>query len=287
MSITMNLTTSHSNATTHTQPTEDAENEQQNASTHSSAHGNSDSEKGVTQTTSAPSSAHIQSLLQTRSTHLGGNLSLSYSSCSSGPLYLTHASAQYMYDSSNKRYLDLVNNVCHIGHCHAHVTNAIVKQSTTLNTNTRYLYDSIFDYTKALLATFPPELSVCYFVNSGSEANELALRLAKAYTNGASHLICLDHAYHGNTSACIDISPYKFNGKGGGGCPSHVHIAKVPDGYRGTYKYSDSDAAVKYAADVQRKVEEINATGGQLAAFIAESVLGCAGQVRHDCHRRV
>lgn len=256
---------------THDHAVQASENEQ-NASTHSSAQ-NSNS---VNRTAS---DSHIRSLLHTRSTHLGGNLSLSYSSSPSGPLYLTHAAAQYMYDSSNKRYLDLVNNVCHIGHCHTHVTEAIVKQSSTLNTNTRYLYDSLFDYTKALLATFPAELSVCYFVNSGSEANELALRLAKTYTNGATHLICLDHAYHGNTSACIDISPYKFNGKGGAGCPSHVHIATVPDGYRGPYKYNDPHAAVKYASDVQRKVEEIAASGGRLAAFIAESVLGCAGQV--------
>jgi 4-aminobutyrate aminotransferase-like enzyme len=141
-----------------------------------------------------------------------------------------------------------------------------------LNTNTRYLHEYLAEYIERLTATLPPPLRVAYLVCSGSEANELALRLARAYT-GRDRLFVLDAAYHGNTSALIDISPYKFNGKGGRGKPAHVEIMPLPDVYRGPH--SGPGAGARYAAYV---AEAARQTSG-LAAFFAESAPGCGGQI--------
>jgi 4-aminobutyrate aminotransferase-like enzyme len=129
-----------------------------------------------------------------------------------------------------------------------------------LNTNTRYLSDLIIRYAERLTETLPQTLSVCYFVNSGSEANELALRLARAHTK-ARDLIVLEHAYHGNTSTLIDISPYKHDGPGGDGPPSWVHKVPLPS------SMNDAEAVVEIAEK----------TG--LCSFIAESMPSVAGQV--------
>src|ERR1019366_3272786 len=118
-----------------------------------------------------------------------------------------------------------------------------------LNTNTRYLHDNLIRYAERLTATLPAPLRVCYFVNSGSEANELALRLARVHTRQRD-LIVLDAAYHGNTTTLVSISPYKFNGPGGEGAPSWVHTVPIPDVYRGLYTKTDDRAGEKYAGFV-------------------------------------
>jgi 4-aminobutyrate aminotransferase-like enzyme len=141
-----------------------------------------------------------------------------------------------------------------------------------LNTNTRYLHEHLAEYIERLTALLPPPLSVVYLVCSGSEANELALRLARAHT-GRDGIFVLDAAYHGNTSALIDISPYKFNGKGGRGKPPHVEIMPLPDTYRGPYR--GPDAGSRYAAHVADAVRR----AGAPAAFFAESAPGCGGQI--------
>ena len=130
---------------------------------------------------------------------LGGNLSVAYRN----PVKIVRGEMQYLYDDEGRRYLDAYNNVAHVGHCHPRVVAAGVEQMRTLNTNTRYLHDMILRYAEQLTATLPEPLSVCYFVNSGSEANELALRLARAHTK-ARDLIVLEHAYHGNTTTLVD-----------------------------------------------------------------------------------
>jgi 4-aminobutyrate aminotransferase-like enzyme len=124
----------------------------------------------------------------------------------------------------------------------------------------------------------PDPLSVCFFVCSGSEANELALRLARAHTKGTD-IICVDGAYHGNTTSLVDISPYKFDGPGGKGAPPHVHKVMMPDVYRGPYKADDERAGEKYARHVAEAVEQIQQNGKRLSAFICESALGCGGQI--------
>lgn len=209
-----------------------------------------------------------------RTRHLGPNLSVSYKK----PLKIVRGEGQYLYTDTGEKYLDMVNNVCHIGHSHPRVVRAAAKQAAELNTNTRYLHDNIINYANELLATFPDPLSVCFFVNSGSEANDLALRLAQAYSNRREMLI-VDHAYHGNLTSLIDLSPYKFNRKGGKGCPDHVKICPMPDGFRGPIKSDDPQCGLKYADLAIEQLRAFEAEGRPPAAFIAESVLGCGGQI--------
>ena len=185
---------------------------------------------------------------------------------------------QYLWDAAGRRYLDAYNNVPHVGHCHRRIVQAGQAQMAVLNTNTRYLHELIHNYAERLGATLPGELKVCYFVNSGSEANELALRLARAHT-GRRDLIVLEHAYHGNTTTMIDVSPYKHGGPGGTGAPPWVHVAPLPDLYRGEHRRDDPDAGRKYAAPVMRLIEQLRASGAGLAAFLAESWPSVAGQM--------
>ncbi len=209
-----------------------------------------------------------------RRDHLGKNLSISYDK----PLTIVRGVAQYLYSDTGQAYLDCVNNVAHVGHCHPHVVAAGQKQMGVLNTNTRYLHDHITNYAKRLLAKFPEPLSVCYFVCTGSEANELALRMARAYTK-ARDIIILDGAYHGNTQGLIDISPYKHDGPGGSGAPSWTHKVMMPCGYRGPYKGKDPQIGKRYAEEVGKVVDHIKGQGKRPAVFICESMLGCGGQV--------
>lgn len=212
----------------------------------------------------------IDSIIEARRRLLGRNLSIAYDN----PVRIVRGSMQYLYDEDGREYLDAYNNVAHVGHCHPKVVEAGVRQMEELNTNTRYLHDAILGYAERLTATLPDPLSVCYFVNSGSEANELAVRLARAHTN-ARDMIVLDHAYHGNTTTLIDLSPYKHDGPGGNGPPPWVHKVPLPDLYRGLYRADDPHAAEKYA---QHAIDVIKATE-RLCGFIAESMPSVGGQI--------
>jgi murein DD-endopeptidase MepM/ murein hydrolase activator NlpD len=173
-------------------------------------------------------------IIKKRQQHLGKSLSVSYEK----PLHILRGYMQYLYDATARRYLDTVNNVAHVGHEHPAVVEAACRQNAVLNTNTRYLHDNIVQLAGELLETFPKPFSVVYFVNSGSEANELALRMAKTLT-GQKDIIAIETGYHGNTGACIDVSSYKFDGKGGKGAPGHTHILPMPDVFRGVIRESE------------------------------------------------
>jgi 4-aminobutyrate aminotransferase-like enzyme/Ser/Thr protein kinase RdoA (MazF antagonist) len=215
------------------------------------------------------SAAEIQ---LTRNEKLGRSLSVSYQS----PLHIVRGFKEYLYDITGRRYLDTVNNVAHVGHEHPRVIKAMTSQANLLNTNTRYLHENIVKFSEALLATFPPELSVVHFVNSGSEANELALRMVEAHT-GHKNMLAVEVGYHGNTGGCIGISSYKFDGKGGKGTPPHCHIVPMPDTFRGLYR--DDLAATKYADHVEQQIESIHAQGEGVGGFICESIISCGGQI--------
>src|SRR6202007_84016 len=133
--------------------------------------------------------------LSSRKQLLGSNLSIAYKD----PLKIVRGSMQYLYDEEGRQYLDAYNNVPHVGHCHPRVVKAGQEQMALLNTNTRYLHDLINSYAEKGSSTRPEQRTVCFFVNSGSEANELALRLARAHS-GRRNVIVLEHAYHGNTT---------------------------------------------------------------------------------------
>jgi 4-aminobutyrate aminotransferase-like enzyme/Ser/Thr protein kinase RdoA (MazF antagonist) len=213
-------------------------------------------------------------LLKLRREHIGRSLSTSYQN----PLKIVRGSMQYLYDDQGRAYLDAVNNVSHVGHCHPRVVKAGQEQMAVLNTNSRYLHDNLVRYAERLCATLPNSLSVCFFVCSGSEANELALRLARTHTKRRD-MVVVDVAYHGNTTALIDISPYKHNGPGGEGAPRHVHTVPMPDDYRGPYRRDDAQAGSKYAAHVREAIRQAQARGGDVAAFICESLPSCGGQI--------
>jgi len=211
-------------------------------------------------------------ILGFREEHLGKSLSLSYDK----PLEIQRGEGAYLMEKTGRRYLDTVNNVAHVGHEHSRVVQAGQRQMAVLNTNTRYLHRNINNFAGNLLNKFPPELSVVHLVNSGSEANELALRMVKTFT-GQNDIIAVEAGYHGNTGACIDISSYKFDGKGGPGAPPNTHIVPLPDTYRGIY--TGKNKGEKYARHIHEKINMLKSEGRKIAAFICESIISCGGQV--------
>ena len=189
------------------------------------------------------------------------------------PLTIVRGEGAYLFDETGRGYLDLVNNVAHVGHGHPRVVAAGAEQMAKLNTNTRYLNQHAIEFARSLGSMFPDPLNVVFFVNSGSEANDLALRLAHAHT-GARGVLALEHAYHGHLSSIVDISPYKFAGKGGRGRPDHVRVVPIPDSYKGIHQ--GPNAAGMYVADLVTAIDDLNQP---LAAFICESIVSTAGQV--------
>ena len=204
---------------------------------------------------------------------LAPNLSVSYQR----PLKMVRGWRQYLYDETGRAFLDVYNNVPLVGHSHPRVVRAAKEQLALLNTNTRYLHENVLRYADRLTALLPKPLEVCYLVNSGSEANELALRLARATTR-SDDVIVLEHAYHGHTNTLIDISPYKFNGPGGAGKKPWVHVAPLADDYRGLYRRGESKLGAKYAQHVGEICKELQARGSR-PTFIAETLPSVGGQI--------
>lgn len=221
-----------------------------------------------------PSESTPDETLSARRAHLAGNLSISYDRA----LKIVRGWKQYLYDDTGRAYLDVYNNVPLVGHSHPRVTEAIAAQLALLNANTRYLHDTITHYAGRLVELLPEPLRVCFFLNSGSEANELALRLARAHT-GREDVIVLDHAYHGNTNTLIDVSPYKFNGPGGTGRKPWVHVAPLADDYRGPYRREDPRAGEKYASHIAEILDRLKTEGRGAAAFLAETLPSVGGQI--------
>jgi 4-aminobutyrate aminotransferase-like enzyme/Ser/Thr protein kinase RdoA (MazF antagonist) len=221
-----------------------------------------------------PEEMTLSETLSQRHTLLGRNLSISYES----PLKIVRGWRQYLYDDLGRAYLDVFNNVPLLGHSHPRVVQAVAKQLGLLNTNTRYVHENVVRYAKRLTEKLPHPLRVCYFVNSGSEANELAIRLARAKT-GSEDTIVLEHAYHGHTSTLIDISPYKFNGPGGGGQKPWVHVAPIADDYRGIYRRGEPNLGLRYADHVGEIVNCLRRQGRGAAAYIVETMPSVGGQI--------
>eukprot|EP00978_Attheya_sp_CCMP212_P029507 scaffold105004_cov52-Attheya_sp.AAC.2 len=217
-----------------------------------------------------------------RKQHFGGNVSLSYAN--SGPLMIMGGSKSRLMDETGKWYLDTRNNVAHVGHGHPTVVAAIQNQVAQLNTNTRYLHPNVCRLAQQLVKTLPSQLQVVYFVNSGSEANDLALRLARA-TSGTRNTIVVDHAYHGHTLGTLDVSPYKYNhsaeysSKQEGVEPPGSHIIKVPcpDTYRGLHHdMGEEEAAESYAEYVRNACLKFN---NKVGAFILEGGMSVGGVI--------
>ena len=206
---------------------------------------------------------NLEALLEARNMHISQALSVAHGT----PLHIVRGEMQYLHASDGTRYLDLVNNVSHVGHCNPRVVEAGQRQMAVLNTNSRYVYPGLTEYISRLAHTLPEELSVGFMVNSGSEANELAVRLARSHT-GNHDMAVIEGAYHGHTGLLIDLSPYKFRGPGGKGEPEPwVHVLPIPDEFR--------RRGSPFTEEVRGGLSE----AGPVAGLLIESMLSCAGQV--------
>lgn len=218
-----------------------------------------------------PSAAEVLAL---RKQYLNPGLFLYYKQ----PIMLVEGKMQWVWDDTGKRYLDGLGGIVtvSVGHCHPHVVAAAQRQNETLqHSTTIYLQPRIAEYAEKLAAKLPGDLKVCYFVNSGSEANDLALMMARLYT-GNYDVLALRNAYHGGNASGMGVtahSTWKFNVPHSFG----VHHAVAPYPYRGHFGYDDPEAGRKYAEDVKSLIDY--ATPGKVAGFIAESIQGVGGFV--------
>ena len=215
-----------------------------------------------------------EKILLKRKKNIARNLSISYQD----PLHMLEAKGQFFYDEQGRRYLDCVNNISHVGHSNKFVHEALVSQNLKLNTNTRYLYNIINEYSDRLLKTFPKKLNKIFFVCTGSEANDLALRIAKNYTK-AKNVLVMNNAYHGHTNSLIDLSPYKFNSKGGEGKKDYVHVLRMPDEIRGKWTNKNYKWVNKYIDEAEEVISKTFNKKNSLSSFFFESILGCGGQI--------
>jgi len=188
------------------------------------------------------------------------------------PMHFERGRGPWLYATDGHRYLDFYNNVPQVGHCHPHVVNAIARQAGALNTNSRYLYSSVLEYAERLTARLAPHLTACIFVNSGSEANDVAWQMAKLVT-GRRGAIIMEDAYHGVTDVIRQFSP----GRPGKVLPDFLKGLIVPDPYRGPYRNGESDLVARYAADADRAIRDLETAGHALAAFMFDSALCSSG----------
>lgn len=202
--------------------------------------------------------------IEKREKYLSKILSLSYKH----PIVMDQSAFQYMYDVYGNTFLDAYNNIPHVGHSHPIVLEAAQKQMSKLNTNTRYLYSKINEYAEHLLSYFPSKLNKIFFLNSGSEASDLAIRMAKAHT-GNNQIVIIEEGYHGHTQTGIEISDYKFNNSKGIGQSNH--IIKLPLLQKNTSPLLDSE--------IEKMKKYFISNDLSPSAFISEIILGCAGQV--------
>ncbi len=214
---------------------------------------------------------NIDEVLKRRHQHISPILSLSYKK----PIHMVRSAFQYMYDAEGNTFLDAYNNIPHVGHSHPKVVEAGKKQMAKLNTNTRYLFEELAIYAEKLLSHFPSELNKVFFVNSGSAASDLAIRMANNHT-GSKHMMVMELGYHGNTQTSIEISDYKFNHPKGNGQKSHIIKTQIPDIYKGTYQNDNPNAGKLYGIDAVTQIKDSNVP---ISAFISEPIVGCAGQV--------
>ncbi len=213
----------------------------------------------------------IEKLVKRRYQNISPILTLSYDK----PIYMVRSAFQYMYDAYGNTFLDAYNNIPCVGHSHPKVVAAGQKQMAKLNTNTSFLYDLLPEYSEKLLSKFPDSLSKVYFVNSGSAACDLAIRIAYAHTKHKK-LMVMEHGYHGHTQIAIDISDYKFNNPKGQGQKDYILKTQIPDTYRGKYTTNNDSAGKMYAMEA---IEQIESSDSPIAAFISEPIVGCGGQV--------
>jgi len=211
--------------------------------------------------------------LQRRKKKAPLNQKLTYSD----PLQVSRGWKHFLFNQQGRAYIDAYNNVPHVGHCHPHVIEAITRQMQLVSTNTRYIHESLMAYAEALTENLPAPLNKCLFTSSASEANELAIRIARKAT-GAKDMLVMEHGYHGITTGAMAISPYKFNQTGGDPQEDWVHVTPQPDSYRGRYQAS-IDVASDCAEDTQKIINTLTENGRKIAGFISECLPSVGGQL--------
>jgi 4-aminobutyrate aminotransferase-like enzyme/Ser/Thr protein kinase RdoA (MazF antagonist) len=194
------------------------------------------------------------------------------------PMTLVRGEDVWLTDTDGYRYLDTINNVSHVGHGHPRIIDTASRQMRRLNTNSRFVYPQLGQYAERLTGLLPDHLDVVFFTCSGSEANDLALRIARTVT-GRSDVAVIDGAYHGNTTAVTGISPNRYRGPGGGAPPPTTHELVQPDRYRGRYTYDHPDPGRAYAEDAVSTLRGLASCGTPIAVLFAESLMGTAGQI--------
>lgn len=206
------------------------------------------------------SAAHTQALMERRQRLLGPNMSTFYDQ----PLHIVKGEGVWLWDADGRKYLDCYNNVPHVGHCNPRVVDAICRQAARLNTHTRYLHNGILDYVERLTATFDDGLDTALLTCTGSEANDVALRMASAMT-GKSGLIATDATYHGNTTAVAKLSA---SNRSPHGSSSHIRWVPAPDSYRPLGGTAGDAHALAFADAVSEAIADLEASGHGFAAII-------------------
>ena len=213
-----------------------------------------------------------EGLARGREERFAPNLKTSYDR----PLTLVRGWRHVLFDTYGRRYLDAYNNVPHVGHSHPHVARAVAEQTAKLATNTRYLHEGMQRYAERLKRLLPDALEVFFFTPSGSEANELALRLVRKHT-GCTDVCVMDHGYHGHTTATMELSPYKFRQAGAPPKPAWVHVTTQPDVVRGEHR--GEGAAARYEQQVRAQIAAAHEKGGGIAAYLCECLPSVGGQL--------
>ncbi|MCW2653568.1 MAG: 4-aminobutyrate aminotransferase [Mycobacterium sp.] len=209
--------------------------------------------------------AATDSLIESRAKMLGPAYRLFYDR----PVHLVRGERSYLFDADGQRYLDAYNNVAGVGHCHPHVVAAVSRQLSTLNTHTRYLHRDIVDYSERLLSTMPPEVDRVMYACTGSEVNDIALRVAEMYS-GATGVIVTNDAYHGNTAAVTAISP---SIGGATSIGAHVRTVPAPDSYR----RGSASVDARFAGDVTNAIDELQSAGVGVSCLIVDTIFSSDG----------
>jgi 4-aminobutyrate aminotransferase-like enzyme/Ser/Thr protein kinase RdoA (MazF antagonist) len=218
-----------------------------------------------------PASVDIGELRERRGRVLGPSFRLFYDR----PVHLVRGEGTWLYDADGRRYLDCYNNVASVGHCHPHVVGALARQAATLNTHTRYLHDNVVRYAERLTATMPDELRVCYFVCTGTEANDLAIRIARV-VSGQEGVVVSDDSYHGNSNVVGAASTCMYPKSEQ---PAWLATVPPPNGYRGEYRYGTPELGLKYAAKIDTAIAKLEERGEGAAAWLCDVIFDSNGTI--------
>lgn len=213
----------------------------------------------------------IAELRERRGRALGPSYRLFYDR----PVHLVRGEGTWLFDAEGRRYLDCYNNVASVGHCHPHVVAALSRQAATLNTHTRYLHDNVVRYAERLTATMPEPLRVCYFVCTGTEAIDLAIRIARV-VSGHEGVIVSDDSYHGNSNVvgAASTSMYPKSEQ-----PAWIATVPPPNGYRGEYRYGTPDLGPKYAAHIDPAIAKLRERKQGAAAWVCDIIFDSNGTI--------